>query len=307
MTYQVTSPILFITFIKFDTAFAVLEKIREACPKKLYIASDGGRNPEEQQIILDFREKLLQQIDWECEIYTLFEEKNNGCKYGPYNAITWFFDHEEQGIILEDDCLPDNSFFRFCDILLEKYKHEERIFMIGGWNAFDLSPNIYSCLDEDYFFSKYPHIWGWATWRRAWSKYTIDKVDKIILTDLPTSVFKHANEQQYWRKVFKNYKKKKLDAWDYPMLYYILTHHLLCIVPKINMISNIGFNRKDATHTKEYSKFQKLEIKQQKFPLKHPKEKILNYNIDYQNFKITFFQRSNLILRLFEKFKRLFL
>lgn len=285
MIYRSQNAVLLITFIKFDTALEVLEKIREASPKRLYIASDGGRNPKEHNKILNFRQELLKKIDWDCEVLTFFSETNNGCKMGPYNAISWFFSYEEQGIILEDDCLPDNSFFQFCDILLDKYKNNNNVFMIGGWCAFDLSPQKQNLIKDDYFFSKYPHIWGWASWRRAWNTY---KIEQFCLQQAYNLDYDSQQEKKYWTKIFSTYQRKNLDAWDYPMLYHIWSNHLLCIVPKTSMIQNIGLNRIDATHTTTESIFQKVQAHKQHFPIKHPLEISRDKELDKINFALTF-------------------
>ena len=296
MIYKCQNPILLITFIKFDTAFEVLEKIKETTPEKLYISSDGGRTQKEHQKILAFRKELLSRIDWKCEVFTLFDEKNNGCKYGPYNAISWFFSHEEQGIILEDDCLPNNSFFRFCDELLHRYAKQENIAMISGWSALALNPKTKLRITEDYYFSKYNFIWGWASWRRSWKSYRIDEK----FENINELYFDSAEEKKYWNKIVKVCQKKNLDAWDYPWLFHLWKTHMLCIAPKHNMICNIGIGRLDATHTSSASKFNNMQTFEINFPLIHPNTIIRNKSLDEENFRIVF-QPPMFFVRLLKK------
>jgi hypothetical protein len=169
------TPVLFVIFNRLDTTNIVFKAIRKAQPKKLYIAADGPRpgNVSDEEKCTSIR-KLVINVDWDCELKTLFREENLGCGLGPASAYDWFFEHEEEGIILEDDCLPDPSFFIYCQELLEKYRHDTKIMHITGSNFQKGWQN-----DEDYsyYFSSYPHEWGWATWRRAWKLYDF-KVQK---------------------------------------------------------------------------------------------------------------------------------
>ena len=137
--------------------------------KNFFLASDGARSVEEQQKVQEVRDYLKLKIDWDCEVHTLFREENLGCKNAVSSAIGWFFDQVDRGIILEDDTLPSTDFFRFCDELLEYYQDNERVFHIGGYRYQNLSSIPY-----DYDFSQFIHIWGWASWKRAWSFYQAD-------------------------------------------------------------------------------------------------------------------------------------
>ena len=159
------TPILFIIFNRKEVALTALAAIKKSRPKRLYISGDGARAhiPEETLKVAHTRKAILEAIDWDCEVMTLFQEKNLGCGPGVYTAINWFFEHEEQGIILEDDCVASDSFFPFCETLLEKFKWDERIGLISGFNQVGSIP-----VADSYCFSKYAVCWGWATWRRAW-------------------------------------------------------------------------------------------------------------------------------------------
>lgn len=177
--YVFNSAILLLIFNRLDTTQLVFEAIQKVKPPRLYIASDGARIDKlsEDSLVGDVRNYVINNIDWDCEVKTLFREENLGCKLAVSGAISWFFQNEGHGIILEDDCLPDHSFFRFCEEMLLKYSDDERIGMISGDN-FQFGG---SQVEDSYYFSRYPHIWGWATWKRAWkSTMWISKVGRIL-------------------------------------------------------------------------------------------------------------------------------
>ncbi len=164
------SPVLFLVFNRPDSTRKVFDAIRSARPPKLYITADGPRpdRPAEAKLCSEVR-AIASAVDWPCEVKTLFRESNLGCKAGVSSGITWFFSHEDEGIILEDDVLPVPTFFNFCDEMLERYRDDARVSMISGCN---LISNHFSP-KQSYFFSRYNLIWGWATWRRAWQHYDV--------------------------------------------------------------------------------------------------------------------------------------
>jgi len=166
------TPVLFLVYKRPDTTRQVFEAIRQAKPPRLYVAADGPKKnvPGEAEKVKQVREIISNGVDWDCEVKTLFRDENLGCKYGPVEGINWFFKNEEEGIILEDDTLPSQSFFWFCQELLERYKDDTRIMVISGDN-FQNGITRGTC---SYYFSRYNHIWGWASWRRAWKYYSVD-------------------------------------------------------------------------------------------------------------------------------------
>lgn len=166
------TPVLFLVYKRPDTTRQVFEAIRQAKPPRLYIAADGPKKdlPEEAEKVKQVRDIVLSGVDWDCEVETLFRDENLGCKYGVSGGIDWFFENEEEGIILEDDTLPSQSFFWFCQELLERYKDDKRIMAISGDN-FQNGIKRGAC---SYYFSRYNHIWGWASWRRAWGYYSVN-------------------------------------------------------------------------------------------------------------------------------------
>ncbi|MGZ4035961.1 MAG: nucleotide-diphospho-sugar transferase [Bacteroidia bacterium] len=242
------TPVLFLIFNRPDVTALVFESIRKVRPKKLFIAADGPRlNKEgEKEKCEQTRKLVLDGIDWDCEIKTLFREKNAGCKYAVSGAITWFFENVEEGIILEDDCLPDESFFYYCSELLEKYRNEPSVMHIGA-NYY----NTERANNKDtYYFSSYIEIWGWATWRRAWKLYDPEMRDfpKLSKTPFLQTIFKTEPQREYWMNCFNSSFESKVDTWDYQWVFCVYSHSGIAINPYTNLVSNLGF-RDDATHT----------------------------------------------------------
>jgi hypothetical protein len=262
-------PVLLIVFNRPDKAEKVFRRIRQIKPKQLFIAGDAPRqNKEDDTVKCERTREIVTAVDWECEVHTLFQEANLGCGRGPAAAISWFFSHVESGIILEDDCLPEETFFRFCNELLHRYRDNEQIMMISG-----TTPVRFRGRKQDYFFSKYGTTWGWASWRRAWLKFDYDlrswenkgEREKVM------SSFKTEREKQYFLNVFeKTFNKTDVSWWDYQWLFARVLHGGLSVMPVSNQIENIGFG-KDATHT-----FDPLSPDANKktaplhFPLRHP-------------------------------------
>lgn len=238
--------VLFLVFNRPDTTARVLEAIRQAKPPRLYVAADGPREGRagEYERVARVRE-IATAVDWPCEVRTLFRDKNLGCKYAVSGAITWFFEQEEQGIILEDDCLPSQSFFWFCEELLIHYRYDMRISMVSGYN----NKGIYGA--SDYFYSNIGSIWGWASWRSAWAPYDVEVTslrkkygdDLFRLRDLLGAKIA-ANRQQHWMAL-----EKGLDTWDYQWSFVRHFNNGLSCVPRYNLVENIGFGE-GATHTK---------------------------------------------------------
>lgn len=254
------TPILFLVFNRPESTNQVFKKIREAKPSRLYVAGDGARDTisNEQDKIQKVRE-IATKVDWPCKLHTLFRDRNLGCKKAVSEAITWFFENEKQGIILEDDCLPHLDFFNFCDDLLNRYADDERVSVITG-NNFQTG-NIRG--DASYYFSKYNHCWGWASWRRAWQYYEGElnfwkewSKSETWRKHTPNKI-----ERNYWNNVFNLVHAKKVDSWAYPWTASVWHINGLTVTPNVNLVSNIGFGN-DGTHTKsEQSKFSKISVK----------------------------------------------
>ena len=263
------TPILLLVFNRLDTAQRVFNEIKKLKPKKLFVSADGPRENKigEVKKCLAVQDMILKQIDWDCELFTNFRDRNLGCKLAISSGIDWFFKNEERGIILEDDTLPRYTFFRFCEELLERYKDDERIMMISGDNfQFGRTTTEYS-----YYFSRYTHIWGWATWKRAWGYYDVGMKlwPKFKDTNLLSSVLDDTKEATYWNRIFDKVYKGKIDAWSYQWLFACWLRDGLNIFPQVNLVSNIGFGDM-GTHTKGKSEVANLKSKEVGFPLSHP-------------------------------------
>jgi hypothetical protein len=285
--HPLKTAVLFLVFNRPDTTKQVFEAIRKAKPPRLYVAADGARKNRdgEEQKVKAVREYILSNIDWECEVKTLFREENLGCKYAVSGAITWFFENEEMGIILEDDCLPSQSFFWFCEELLERYKDDMRVWHIGGANF----QNGIKRGDGDYYFSKYNHIWGWASWASRWEKYDTE-LGTIVDTKFLENTFEDKKASKYWAKAFHDMKAKKIDTWDYQWTFCVWNNNGLAILPNKNMISNIGFGA-DATHTTGDSEFSKL-IAHELILKTHPSHVRINKEADDFTSKLMFEKKS---------------
>lgn len=237
-------PILFLIFNRPDTTEKVFDVIKKIKPSKLFIAADGPRTEEEKELCEQTRQHVVQNIDWECEVKTLFRSKNKGLKPAVSEAITWFFENVEEGIILEDDTVPTLSFFEYCKQMLEKYRYDERIMCISGETVLERNPK------ESYFFSNIPLIWGWATWRRAWNLYDYEMNDfeDFIEKKKIKQLFKNSYHQRDWIKMLTKVKNGGINSWGYTWTYSVFKNQGLCTVPNSNMISNIGYDDR-ASHT----------------------------------------------------------
>ncbi len=266
------SPVLFVVFSRLDTASQVFEAIRQARPPRLYMAADGPRpdRPGEAERCAAVR-ALADQVDWPCEVHTLFREENLGCKLGPKTAIDWFFQHEPEGIVLEDDCLPAQSFFTFCDEMLERYRDDPRVMSVSGDNYLE---GIWQA-PESYYFSRYNYTWGWASWRRAWAHYDERMSDwNEVGEALLKKVF--AGEwynRRCWRDLLERTFDGRLSTvWDYQFLYASWKLGAYGCIPAANLVKNIGFGS-DATHTAcDQNWLARMTLSELDFPLRHPKE-----------------------------------
>ena len=285
------TPILLITFNRLSTTKKVFERIKEQKPKYLFIASDGPRldKPDDIQKISEVKSYISDQIDWDCEVKTLFRETNLGCGLAVSGAITWFFEYVEQGIILEDDCVPYPDFFSFCEETLAYYKADDRIWEISGTN---LQGGLQRG-EGAYYFSNYGGIWGWATWARAWNNYDfkMNNYDLFIKEKRIAQIFKDREQQKFWINTLN--KAKDIDTWDYQWLMTIWSNKGLSIIPNVNLIENIGFDS-IGTHTKnEPSWYKPLSMGDGKLgKILHPYKVEVNTEADdffyYKCFKVSF-------------------
>ena len=264
------TPILFIIFNRPEQTVRVFDAIRKARPKQLFIAADGPRSKKAgEKELCEAARVIAAKIDWPCEVRTRFKDKNIGCKLHVSSAISWFFEHVEEGIILEDDCLPVQSFFPYCTELLERYRNNSQIMHVSSVNF--LNDDEITNHSTSYHFSRHPHVWGWATWRRAWNKYDLNMTHLDTLINMPVAkdLFLNKKYLKFWINFCKNIRDKNIDTWDAQWQYTLMYNNGCAITPHFNLIENIGFGA-DATHTKDANSVTKKAIELTK-PLNHPK------------------------------------
>jgi len=302
--YQTNSPVLFLVFNRPDTTSLVFQEIRSAKPSKLYIAADGPRtNNESDNLLCEHTKEIVSNIDWYCEVKTLIRKDNLGCKEAISSAIDWFFDQEEEGIILEDDCLPAEDFFKFCDEMLVMYRHDTRIRHITGCNI-QLGKKWGNA---SYYFANQTHVWGWASWKRVWKDYDkslscYDAAEAALHID---KLFDDTFLATEWKRIFIELKQGKIDTWDYQLALINYFNNSLSVNPNSNLIKNIGF-RPDGTHTTNANNpyanipLEKLGV------ITHPQYIIPEKKADYAVFNRDFnlehkWKRHNLLRRRFKR------
>jgi hypothetical protein len=267
------TPVAFIIFNRPDTTARVFESIRHARPPKLLVIADGARPDKigEAEKCAATR-AVIDRVDWDCEVMTNYSDINLGCRSRVASGIDWVFQQVEEAIILEDDCLPEPSFFPYCEELLERYRHDTRMMTISGDN-FQFGRRRTS---DSYYFSQFNYMcptWGWATWRRAWQYYDVN-IElwatirdegwlEDILGDSPTL--------EVWKRKFQSVYDREFDTWDYQWIFTCWVQNGSIVIPNVNLISNIGY-RADATHSKTLmSEFANMPVVPMPFPLQHPK------------------------------------
>jgi glycosyltransferase involved in cell wall biosynthesis len=280
--------VLFLIFNRPETTQKVFEAIRAAKPPRLYIASDGARLGKDGELeeVEKTRNLILDNIDWKCEVKTLFRDKNLGCRKSVSSAITWFFEQEKDGIILEDDVLPNKSFFKFCEELLDKYANNKKVMHIAGHRY---APNFID--NSSYYFAKIQHCWGWASWADRWKYYGTD-LNSYSEENLK-KFSSNLSVQKYWKDILSKMQNNEIDSWAYQWAFKVVEREGLCINPSENLVSNIGFGEK-GTHTiDENNPFANLvtyEIKEIIHPNKiELDQKAVNY-IYQDHYGINFFQ-----------------
>lgn len=262
------TPVLFLVFNRPQLTRQIFKALRAQKPRQLFIAGDGPRSDHsgEAALVKETRE-IASAVDWPCEVSTLFREENLGCGRAVSSAITWFFDQVEEGIILEDDCLPHPDFFSYCETLLERYRDEPRIATIAGTHFL---PDVLAH-QQSHYVSKYFQMWGWASWRRSWRLYdfdlsglTTDQWVELLGDRHPIAV-----EAAYWREILHGIKAGDVDTWDFQFFFNCWRQRANHVMPGRNLITNIGFGP-DATHTN----FNSLMANLPTHPLKIGQEKI---------------------------------
>ena len=267
--------VLFIVFNRPSTTRLVFESIRKAKPSRLYIAADGPR----LKVPTDITQckevlEIVGDIDWKCDVHTLYRNENLGCGKGVSTAITWFFQHETEGIILEDDCLPSSTFFSFCTELLERYRDDTRVMHIGGNN---LEKKEIRAEDYSYRFSSHVYVWGWATWRRAWKLYDFDMnlhpeiIDKGYLYGAFDTIYERDFFQYVFEKMRKgNERTNSKTIWDYQWQFACKINSGSVIIPNCNLVANLGFGVQATNMSNPHGPGHDLKVEDMNFPLTHP-------------------------------------
>jgi hypothetical protein len=284
--FDLKTPILFLVFNRPSTTKIVFETIRNARPSKLYVVADGPRNniPGELEKCQEVR-SIVTDIDWDCELKTLFRDENLGCGKGVSAGITWFFQNEPEGIILEDDCYPHPTFFRYCSELLEHYRDDNRVMEISGNN---LRPEGYQETEYSYSFSNFNGIWGWASWRRAWDLYDFEMKEyknvrqRRALDTKYTSIY----ERDYFTWVFERTYLFPHITWDYQWEFVKRINSALTIVPKKNLVINLGFGADATSTTSSDGPAANLKSEAFDFPLIHPPYVLADVEGDNRAFRM---------------------
>jgi hypothetical protein len=265
---RVQTPVAFFIFNRPETTERVFGEIARARPEMLLVVADGPRadHAGEAERCRAAR-SIIERVDWDCEVLTDFSDHNLGCKRRISSGLDWVFATVEEAIILEDDCLPHPSFFRFCSELLERYRNDTRIAMISG-NDFQVPTRRDP---PSYYFSRYTHVWGWASWRRAWQHYDgeLRWWEKSRADALLAAVVPEVQARKRWTRIFSAVAGGEIDSWAYPWMYSCWMQNMLSILPRVNLVSNVGFST-DATHTVGDSWLSNLPTEPMRFPLSHP-------------------------------------
>ncbi|MEM7785582.1 MAG: glycosyltransferase family 2 protein [Planctomycetota bacterium] len=283
------TPILFCIYNRPDLTAQVFEVIRRIRPQHLLVLADGPKQDPRDRERVNQTRQIIQKIDWDCRLITHFADKNLGCAVRMASGISWAFEQFEELIILEDDCLPDLTFFPYCQHLLERYRNNSQVMMISGDN---FQPKPVS--SDSYYFSKWPHIWGWASWRRAWKHFDLEISDWPNWknrSDLSELCCGH-NELKHWEQVFDQTHRGEIDTWDFSWTYSCWRNQGATILPQRNLVRNIGFGA-DATHTVD-SESQLASLKT--FPmgkLVHPQTIEIHKKADYYTWESVFANNHN--------------
>lgn len=238
MSEAATTPVIFLVFNRPENTAQVLRQIQRARPRTLLVVADGPRagHPTDEQQCARTRQVIDVGVNWPCEVLKRYAPANLGCKRNIAAGITWAFTQVERAIILEDDCVPEESFFGFCGEMLDRYRDEEQVMMVTGTNYFPDPP----ALPARYFFSRYFAIWGWATWRRAWEKYDVAMPDWPQHRDRLAGWLPDPAQAEFFARGYHSAYVGAVDTWDIQWAYAGLKYGGLCVTPGVNLVSNIG-------------------------------------------------------------------
>jgi hypothetical protein len=267
--WELQTPVALLVFNRPETTERVFEEVRRARPPTLLVVADGPRaeHPGEDERCGAAR-AITERVDWPCEVLRSYSEVNLGCRDRISSGLDWIFDSVERAIVLEDDCLPHPTFFRFCEELLQRYADEERVMHISGDN-FQFGRQVG---DASYYFSRYPHVWGWASWSRAWRHYDVGIRDWAAARDKSVHLdrFTDPLERRFWKWAWTGVQLGEIDTWDFQWVFACMSAGGLAVNPNRNLVSNIGFEA-ESTHTgSDKGGVSNLPSEEMAFPLRHP-------------------------------------
>ena len=280
------APIVMMVFNRPAQTARTFEAVRSLRPARLLVIADGPRPGHEGDAVnCPEVRRIVSSVDWPCDLKLNFAEANLGLKQRIFSGLSWVFDQVEEAIILEDDCLPDPSFFPYCRELLERYRHDERVMSISGDN-FQFGGTV---CPHSYYFSRFMHCWGWATWRRAWKLHdpAMPCWPELKKDGWLESFVLDEGERRHWHESFDAVYTGALNTWDYQFNYTVMRHHGLNILPSVNLVTNIGFGA-DATHTVQASPFENLPSQPMAFPLAHPSHMVRDFFADDNYARLAF-------------------
>lgn len=283
--------VLYLGFNRPHLTAVTFDSIRRAAPQRLFVALDGPRGKPGEVESCNEVAKIVGAVDWDCEVHRLVRTENLGCRRAVSSAIDWFFDLVDEGVVVEDDCLLSGSFLGYCADLLEKYRNDERVWMISGTNLL----GQWRYRRASYFFGE-GGVWGWATWRRAWHHADIDLrswADPESRTR--AEAFFGRLQWRLLKPLFQATAEGRIDTWDYGWSFTRASHGALAAIPAINLVRNLGFGA-DATHTSESSPFAQLPCGDLAFPLRHPDS--VTFDRGYQRRQLLTQARSGIERRL---------
>jgi len=295
-------PILFLIYKNPEVTHTTFEAIRKIQPKKLFIAADGPKkNAKNEAHECNLTRDIIKNIDWKCDVKTRFLKKNLGLKMAVSSAITWFFSHVDEGIILEYDCLPNDHFFKFCQAMLIRYRHDRDIFSISGSNF----QNGLQRGDGDYYYSNFFGCWGWATWKRSWDLWQPNLPDYDIFVrenQINNFLLSNKTRRKYINELNNIVTGRNKTTWAFCFEYAQLRNSSLSIVPNKNLISNIGFNSY-ATHSKDSTHPLANLPSQNLTTFKKPTFKIANHLADEIQISLSFYK--NFRRKFIDNFKKI--
>ena len=275
-----STPVILLVFNRPEPTRAVLEEVRRARPATLLVVADGPRanRPGEREACARVRSLIETGNDWGAQLLTNYSEVNLGCRRRVSSGLDWAFQKVDRAIILEDDCVPSPSFFSYCDELLEYYAEDERIGAVSGDN---FQPRPFAC-DASYYFSRYPHCWGWATWRRAWKYYDAAMANwpELRRSRWLYGLFQDPLHAEYWENIFDLVHQGKRDSWAYVWTFSCWSQHFLTTLPEVNLVKNIGTGAEATNTTDKDEQMHHLAAGELTFPLQKPACTVRNHAAD---------------------------